>query len=388
MEFLRDRAIFIIAERPCIRAPPLDHSTLRRRGSNRSSLAVAISLPATPLAAQTPPPQHLRGVATRHVASATAMSVPTTPTCKQQPGPYGNGNGVFRHSDGVAQGFRSAFSGAQVPSGGGYHGSNNEASGGGSLAIGSVHSSSAQACVTNRSAPTTPVKKQCGGFPLLPPPPPSSRHGHRGTGGSSSSVPSTPVRKCSSDFLQYTGQSGSASYLGHAHHETSHHRGSAHSDGSAGLRLSGGHDFLGGGASGGRRLSSQGHSRSASGEQQGSPASGNPFRSESSASHTRRSSHGDSATGNPASPTTTTTTTPATSNGNHVTGKPPMGTYGRAIAAPPYGKLVERVQKGEYRQTQARSLLLTSDSSFSQATPTFGHVTGDTSTGRRPLSLV
>ena len=223
MEFLRDRAIFIIAERPCIRAPPLDHSTLRRRGSNRSSLAVAISLPATPLAAQTPTPQHAKGVATRHVVSATAMSVPTTPTCKQQPGPYGNG--AFRHSDGVAQGFKSAFG----PSGGGYQGGN-EASGG-SLAVGSGSGSvqsSAQACVTNRSAPTTPVKKQCGGFPLLPPPPPSSRHGHRGTGGSSpSSVPSTPVRKCASDFLQYTGQSGSASYLGHAHHEVSHHRGSA-----------------------------------------------------------------------------------------------------------------------------------------------------------------
>lgn len=345
MEFLRDRAIFIIAERPCLRSSPLDQSTLRRRGSNRSSLAAAISLPATPLT-KTPPLPHGKGVA-KHVARATAMSVPTTPTTKQQANPHVT---AFRHSDGASQGFKS-FSSVQVSA----------------AAQGGCHSSdlsSVQQSAANRSTPTTPVKKQCAGFPLLPPPPPSSRagsshHAHR----VASSAPSTPVKKSASDFLHQTSQSGSASHLGHAHHDSSPHRGSANSDGSAGLRLSGGND--GGGGGGARRLS--GHS-----EQQGSH--GNPFRQDGS-SHSRRSSQGDS-TGSPAG------------NGNHVTGKPPMGTHGRAIAAPPYGKLVERVQKGEYRQTQARSMLLSSDPSYSQMTPTFGHVTGDSSTGRRPLSLV
>ncbi|KAK7100423.1 uncharacterized protein [Littorina saxatilis] len=334
MEFLQDRAIYIIAERPCLQASPLGYSTTRR-GSNRSSLAVASSLPVTPITKTPPLPRGLgKGVA-KDAARPAAASVPNTPRGKHEAG------GAFRHSDGAAQGFKAFPGNIHV-----------------SAAYGSEQGSAQHHHNSNKPGPTSPAKRQSAGFPLLPPPPPSSRagsshHAHRG----SSSVPSTPVKKSAPEFQPH--QSGLVSSASPAYSDQPTHRGSNHSTGSSGSRLSGGSDTR----------TSSGYSD----QQSGIP--GNPFRRESSGS-TRRFAQGESGT--------------APGNGiSHVTSKPPMGSGpGRAVAAPPYGKLVERVQKGEYRQGQARSMYLVSDSACAQITPSFGHVTTDSSTGRRPLSLV
>ncbi|XP_076440079.1 uncharacterized protein LOC143279790 [Babylonia areolata] len=319
IEFLRDRAIYIIAERPCLRASPLAQST-RRRSSNRSTIADATSLPATPLT-KTPPLPHGKGVVRSMSQVAVKNALPPSPICKPL-----SMTPPSRHSDGASPGTK-AYPSVQVSA----------------MVIQAREETAEGKGAKNRSAPTSPTKKQFTGLPNLPSSassssvsssrPNSSHHLHR----SAASFPSTPVKTSAPEFPPV---------------QQNH-------SGSAGQRLSGGLDSGAGG--GPRRLSGQG-------EQQ--TALANPPRRE----FVRRSSQEDSVG-------------PSTSGAHHVTGKPPMGSHGRAVAAPPYGKLVERVQKGEYRQTQARSLLVTS-SPPSQVTPTFGHVTGDTSTGRRPLSLV
>lgn len=329
IEFLRDRAIYIIAERPCLRASPLAQST-RRRSSNRSTIADATSLPATPLT-KTPPLPHGKGVV-RSMSQAHVKNVLSAPICK----PLAV-TPTSRHSDGACPGTKTSSPSVQVSAMMVQGSSREEVTDGKS--------------VRNSSAPASPTKKQFTRVPSFtsagssPSRSGSSHLVHRST----ASFPSTPVKTTAPEFPQTPLQ---------------------HS-GSAGQRLSGGSDS----GHGPRRLSGQG-------EQQSAPI--NISRRETAGS-VRHSSQGDSVGGSPSA---------SSSGGHHVTGKPPMGSHhGRAVAAPPYGKLVERVQKGEYRQTQARSLFVPpssspSSSSSSQITPTFGHVMGETSTGRRPLSLV
>ena len=341
-DFLRDRAIYIIAERPCLRASPLDQST-RRRSSNRSTIADASSLPVTPIT-ETPPLPRGKGVSRSLSQTAVKSAAITVTVSKQQQQLSHPQLTVLRHSDGAVQ-----AAGGRAPSV--------------QVSAMMVPQDLAGGRGEDKAAGSGGGRKHSASIPALPPPPPSSHSGsshhlHRG----SASVPSTPVKSSAPDFPPQQ----RSSQPGHTHHHdgsSQSPRGSAHSEG--GLRLSGGSDISVGGTP--RRLSGHGHG----GEQQVSATASVYPRREVP----RRSSQGDSASG----------------SAHHVTGKPPMGSHSRAggvVAAPPYGKLVERVQKGEYRQTQARSMLLSSGTTNTQATPTFGHVMGDTNTGRRPLSLV
>nr|KAG5697432.1 hypothetical protein BaRGS_008858 [Batillaria attramentaria] len=216
---------------------------------------------------------------------------------------------------------------------------------------GSGHSSArSSGC---KSGPTTPVSKPSQGLPLLPPPPYCSRP--TSSQRKATSVPSTPEKKFPPEMFTTAAPPPSP-----AHHPDVS-RGSSHSAGSGAMRHSDSSE------------SSWNTAHSGSSGQRGSI--NDPARREG----VRRSSQGDSsgAAGSPA-PT------------GHVTGKPPIGNsaHGRAVVAPPYGKLVERLQTGEWRKNQARSLVLPSDSLQLQVAPTFGNATGDVSTGRRPLSLV
>lgn len=323
IEFLGDRAIYIIAERPCLRISPLAQST-NRRGSHRSSLSSATSLPVTPVT-KTPPTHHGKAVARK--VSVTAMSsVPNTPVSNKQTSAI-QGVCVFRHSDSAPTGLRS------FPN----------------LAALTTNEPREHTHPNSGPASNSPAKKQTvtAGFPILPPSPQSSRPTTHHCRSSSGFV---AVKKSDPDFSQSKSNNNceNVPVIMHVHH----------SDSAAGQRLSGGSD------SSGIKITSSG-----SGSQPGYPIV--PPRGESQG-HAIRSLQEESHT----------------SAGHHVTSKPPLGSspHGRAVAGPPYGSLVVRVQKGEYRQTQARSMYLASDSL--QVASTFGTVTGDSSTGRRPLSLV
>lgn len=321
-DFLRDRAIYIIAERPSLRASPLDVST-RRRGSARSINHVT-SLPIDPDVIKNP--------------SSLASQLRGGMTPKQQRS--GSSTPV-----------------ARTPSGSGQNSARSSAGNQGS-----------------RSGSTTPVTKSSQGFPQLPPP---SYCGSRASSSSqrrATSVPSTPEKKFPPDLFPPPQGGGT---------------GTAQQDSRPGGRVST-HSGQGSncslGCPSGCRHSSSSESSWTTALSGSDPTS--PLRKEA------RSSQADFIT-NPAN--VVAGKGDATGGGlGPVTGKPPIGNgadgrYGRAVVAPPYGKLVaERLHSGEWRKTQARSLVIPTDAAILQPplAPSFGHVTGDVNTGRRPLSLV
>lgn len=194
---------------------------------------------------------------------------------------------------------------------------------------------------SNKSSPTLPVSTS--GFPLLPPPPSSARTSSHLQASRTSSAANSPAKSAVEAGLRTSigGQRGSIPF-----------NGSCGSD--VGCLQ----------AASGRR--SSGHTDLQDGSQQ---------------PHTSlRTSHSESA-GMGCSVT----------QQNQITGKPPAGNsaerYGRALAAPPYGKLVERVRSGEWHQNHELSLV---KGDTSQGGQTFGHLTSDPNnlTGRRSLSLV
>lgn len=329
IEFLRDRAIYIIAERPWLRASPSEQ-TLMRKGSARSSL--------TSSAMSTHILSHFAGKSSSRVSGeAHPRSVPTTPVSKLPPDIHPTSLRHLESEFGLGTKSVPTTPLSKNPPSAGQSGSRTPLPG--QLGF--------------KSVPTTPVLKSSQGFPLLPPPPSSARasshhhHPHLAARGTSS-VPTTPTKQPLPDFLSQ-GITCSAQL---SDGPPAGSRISAGSEGSAGSRASAGCDVAA--FSKGRRSSGQNEIPGG----------------------LRRSSQSDSSG--------------MVSQAGPLAGKPPIG--GRAVAAPPYGKLVERLQSGDWRQKQAHSMLMTSDSpgGAPQSTPTFGYVTSDQHnlTGRRPLSLV
>jgi hypothetical protein len=200
------------------------------------------------------------------------------------------------------------------------------------------HTKSQQGFHRGPTPPSSPTKRQGSseGFPCLPPPPPAR----------SSSSSSTHHSRSSSGFIKR-----SDSHLDAVvHNRGSHGEIAQHQRGSRGSQ---------------GEIAQQ--SSVVASAQYSDPAP-HPAPHQGLA---RRSSQEDSAPG--------------------LASKPPMPVGARVVAAgPAYGNLVARVQKGEYRQTQARSMYLASDKPFLQAASSFGPVSTDNSNsnGRRPLSLV